>query len=224
MKKEAFKRTETVVIAQQTVAAVCMAVVILEVTPQKVKVRSLDGWHGTVSTRYVQPFSKTFPDHRENKLTQFDKQREKNLEKPPKKFGMVAGAPALLSMPVVVQSADKDAVLVLNDDRQYLTLLPRHVHVLPAYLPFLPNRKQESIYLEPGSEHGWTCVCGNDDENCFYPSDIRGNELTIEVDGGWDGLYTCQCCGRVFHMDKLIILDQNIQPVFLSGDEPSEER
>jgi hypothetical protein len=142
---------------------------------------------------------------------------------PVEKRGLIEGAPALLVMPVIVEAVYEEVLLVKNAERQILTILPSHILVLPAYFPFYADRKQESIYLAPGSEFGWTCVCGNDDEQSFYHCDIRGNEQLPLADGEWEGHHACVFCGRVFHQDELIVVDQNPTPYFVKGDRPSHD-
>ena len=215
------KRTETTLITEEMIASLCVAVMIKEVTRQKVRVRDFAGWHCTVKPNYIHPLTKLFPPEFENKPTKFDSLRAASVERPVDKRGLIDGAPALLVMPVIVKAVYDDVLLVLNADRQVFTILPRHLHILPTYFPFCADRKQESIYLAPGSEYDWTCVCGNDDEQRFYTCDIRGNELPPLADGGWEGHHACELCGRVFHQDNLIVIDQNPTPRFVKGDQPS---
>jgi hypothetical protein len=219
----AIPRTETVIIGKGMVASLLMAVMIKQTNKKAVTVRNYEGWEAVVSPQYLNPIPKTFPLEGAGKPTQYDKERAKKIEKVPKKVNLTEGAPALLTMPVIVRSVEDQAVVVLNAEDQFLTVLARHLHVLPAYFPFRVDRKQESIYVAPGSEFDWTCVCGNKDENRFYPCDIRGNEMSRGEGCGWDGLRACRDCGRVFHQDKLIILDQNTRPTFLYGDLPNEQ-
>ncbi len=223
MKQKFMERTETVLITEGMLASLCIAVMIKHVTKQKVSVRDFAGWHGTFKPNYVQPLTKSFPPAFDSKPTKFDNLRTANVERPVDKRGLVEGAPALLVMPVIVEEVFEDVLLVLNSERQHFSILPRHLHVLPAYFPFCADRKQESIYLDPGSEFDWTCACGNDDEQRFYHCDIRGNEQPPLEDGGWEGHQACEFCGRVFHQDKLIVIDQNPKPRFVKGDEPTRD-
>jgi hypothetical protein len=223
MNQKCMERKETILISEGMAASLCIAVMIKQVTKQKVRVRDFAGWDCTVKPNYIHPLTKAFPPDFDCKPTKFDSLRAANVEKPVERRGLIEGAPALLVMPVIVKAVYEDVLLVLNAERQLLTVLPRHLHVLPAYFPFCADRKQESIYLAPGSEFDWTCVCGNNDEQRFYHCDIRGNELPPLADGGWEGHLACQSCGRVFHQDKLIVVDQNPKPCFVKGDQPSSD-
>ena len=217
------ERSETVLITEGMVASLCIAVMIKEVAKQKIRVRDFAGWDCTVKPNYIHPLTKSFPPDFDSKPTKFDHLRAAKVEKPVEKRGLIQGAPALLVMPVIVKAVDEEVLLVMNAEKQLLTILPRHLHVLPAYFPFCADRKQESIYLAPGSEYDWTCVCGNSDEQCFYHCDIRGNEQPPLAEGGWEGHKACEFCGRVFHQDKLIVIDQNPKPCFVKGDEPTRD-
>jgi hypothetical protein len=218
----AFPRTETVVIGEGMIAAIVMAVVIKATSKKSMTVRNFEGWEADVSPNYILQLPKTFPPAGEWKLTKQDKEREKEIDRPAKKYNLAEGLPVLLVMPVVVRSVEEEAVLVINAEEEFLTILPRHLHVLPTYFPFRVDRKQESIYTAPGSEFGWTCVCGNKNESRFYFCDIQGNELAPIEGSGWNGLRACEDCGRVFHQEKLIIIDQNTRPIFMYGDVPTE--
>jgi len=223
LKLKFMEKAEPALISEGMIASLCMAVMIRLVSKQRITVRDFAGWTATVKPAYILPLPKSFPPATDTKTSEFDEVRATRLEKPAEKRGLLEGAPALLVMPVVVTDVYPDVLIVANAERQYFTVLPRDLHVLPAYFPFSPDRKQESIYLAPGSEADWTCVCGNDDEQRFYYSDIRGNELNPSANGPWKGYWSCEYCGRVFHQDKLIIVDQNSRPCFLHGDEPSRD-
>ena len=48
-------------------------------------------------------------------------------------------------------------------------------------------------------DYDFVCECGNRvDDSGFYPCDENGNEIEPTIDSGWNGLYVCADCGRIY--------------------------
>jgi len=73
---------------------------------------------------------------------------------------------------------------------------------------------KEKITHEPGNDEAWVCICGNrPDADGFYPCDKNGNEM--EPVEGWEDIYVCLKCGRIFKQDTLEVVGRNPNPKLL---------
>lgn len=67
------------------------------------------------------------------------------------------------------------------------------------------NKTQEFINV---NEDHWECLCGNDTMDIgFFPCDNKGD--CKEPDSSWEGLYSCQKCGRIIEPETYKVIGIN---------------